>query len=61
MATAALLLARATTAPPVGAAALKVSVPVEVFPAVTPGGLRLNSERVGIGVTVIAADLLLPP
>lgn len=61
MATAVSLLARVTTAPPVGAAALKVTVPVELFPAVTLTGLRLNRERVVIGVTVSAADLPLPP
>jgi uncharacterized protein len=37
------------------------AVPLEAFPAVALGGLRLNSERVVIGVTVSAADLSLPP
>jgi hypothetical protein len=50
-----------TTAPPAGAAALNVTVPLEVFPAITLGGLRVSSERVATGVTVSVADLPLPP
>ena len=52
VATAVLLLASATTAPPAGATAVKVTLPLEVVPAVTLAGLRLNEERVGTGVTV---------
>ena len=39
-----------TTAPPVGAAALKVTVPVEEFPPTTLVGLRDSAEIVGIVV-----------
>jgi len=58
MATAVSLLARVTTAPLVGAAALKVTVPVELFPAVTLAGLRLNSERVVAGITLTTTEKL---
>ena len=46
MATAVLLLESATAAPPAGAAALRVTVPVEGAPPVTLVGLRLTEERV---------------
>src|SRR5947209_10320106 len=46
-----LLLDRLTTAPPLGAGALSVTVPVEELPPVTLDGLRLREESVG-GVTV---------
>jgi len=52
VATAVLLLASATTAPPADAGALRVTVPIEALPFVTLAGLRLNEERVGTGVTV---------
>ena len=39
-----------TTAPPVGAAALKVTVPVEEFPPTTLVGLRDSAEIVGVVV-----------
>ena len=39
-----------TTAPPAGAAALKVTVPVEEFPPTTLVGLRDSAEIVGIVV-----------
>ena len=50
-----------TTAPPLGAAALKVTVPVDALPPVTLLGLRLKAESVdpvggGDGPTVIAAN-----
>ena len=38
-----------TTAPPVGAAALKVTVPVEEFPPTTPVGLRVCEDKVSAG------------
>src|SRR5436189_6332328 len=57
VATLVLLLERATTAPPLGAGALSVTVPVEELPPVTLVGLRLSDESVGgAGVTVSEAD-----
>src|SRR5437773_12457823 len=47
VATLVLLLERATTAPPLGAGALSVTVPVEELPPVTLVGLRLSDESVG--------------
>src|SRR5438093_13201911 len=48
-----LLLDKLTTAPPLGAGALSVTVPVEELPPVTLDGLRLSDESVGgAGVTV---------
>ena len=38
-----------TTAPPLGAAPLKVTLPREEVPPVTLVGLRLNAESVGLG------------
>ena len=55
-----LLLDSETTAPPLGAAALSVTVPVEALPPVTVDGLRVSEESVG-GVTVSAADCVTPP
>ena len=64
LATVVLLLERVTAAPPDGAAALKVTVPVDEFPPVTLVGFRLSEERVGrgggTGVTVSEADLVTP-
>jgi len=60
-----LLLESVTTAPPVGAAPLSVTVPVEEFPPVTLVGFSVNEESVGAGggagVTVSEADLVTPP
>ena len=57
VATLVLLLDRLTTAPPLGAAALSVTVPVEELPPVTLDGLRLSAVSVGAaGVTVSDAD-----
>jgi hypothetical protein len=56
----ALLLASATSAPPAGAAALSVTVPVDPTPPVTLVGFRLRDETV-IGITVSAPDLVAPP
>jgi hypothetical protein len=52
---AALLLESATTAPPAGAAVVRVTVPVEGVPPTTLGGLRdtLRSDRVGITKSVV--------
>ena len=60
VATAGLLLDSATTTPPAGAAALRVTVPVEGVPHFTLVGARLTEARVG-GVTVSPADLVTPP
>lgn len=61
-----LLLESATTAPPAGAALVKVTVPVEdCTPPTTLEGLSVNTERVGggsgTGVTVSVADRVAPP
>src|SRR5258707_705487 len=45
LATVVLLLESATVAPPDGAAAVNVTVPVEEFPPVTLVGLRVSEER----------------
>jgi len=56
VAAAVLLLVRLTTAPPLGAGPLSITVPVEGFPPVTLVGFRLTEERVaGGGVTVSEA------
>jgi len=64
LATVVLLLESVTAAPPDGAAAVKVTVPVDEFPPVTLVGFRLSEERVGrggaTGVTVSEADLVTP-
>ena len=54
-----LLLDKLTTAPPLGAGALSVTVPVEELPPVTLVGLRLREESVG-GVTVSEAVRVVP-
>ena len=46
VATDVLLLERVTTAPPEGAAAVRVTVPVELFPPLTLVGLRVSEESV---------------
>ena len=61
-----LLLESMTIAPPVGAALVRVTVPVEdCRPPTTLEGLSVNEERVsggrGTGVTVSEADLVTPP
>ena len=62
VATLVLLLERVTTAPPLGAGPLSVTVPVEEFPPVTLVGLRLSDESVGgAGVTVSEAVRVAPP
>src|SRR5579859_4665469 len=61
LAAAGLLLESRTWIPPAGAAALKVTVPVEACrPPTTLAGFRVNEERVGSGgATVSVAGLLL--
>ena len=56
-----LLLARVTTAPPLGAAALSVTVAVELLPPTTVVGLRASEERgEETGVTVSCAVCVAP-
>jgi hypothetical protein len=52
-------LASATSAPPAGAAPFRVTVPVEVFPAVTELGVSDTAEIAG-GVTVNVAERVVP-
>jgi len=62
-ATAGLVLERETTAPPLGAGPLRVTVPVEdptKGPPVTLVGLRFTEETIG-GITVSEAVLVPPP
>ncbi|SRR5437867_1716007 len=62
VATLVLLLERATTAPPLGAGPLSVTVPVEELPPVTLVGLRLSDESVGaLPTTVNALGLVAVP
>jgi hypothetical protein len=50
-----------TTAPPVGAAAVNVTVPVDAFPPVVDAGFRVMDESAGTaGLTVKDAVLLTP-
>jgi len=59
-----LLLESMTCAPPAGAGALSVTVPVEVCrPPTTLVGFSISEETVGSGggVTVSVADMLTPP
>ncbi len=64
LATFVLLLESVTTAPPEGAAPLRVTVPVEEFPPMTLVGFTESEESVGAGggagVTVSEADLVTP-
>src|SRR5437899_11692828 len=62
VATLVLLLERATTAPPLGAGPLSMTVPVEELPPVTLVGLRLSDESVGaLATTVHALALVAVP
>ena len=58
-----MLLVRVTVAPPEGAAALRVTVPVELFPPLTLVGFRVSEERltVPVGVMVNVACFELDP
>ena len=60
MAALVLLLVNATTAPPAGAAALSVTVPVLFAPPVTAVGLTLTPTRATGGFTVSVAVLATP-
>ena len=58
-----LLLERLTVAPPLGAAPLSVTVPVEGDPPVTVLGLRVTEVRAGLdeeGMTVREAVMVTP-
>ena len=57
VATAVLLLASVTTAPPVGAAALSVAVPCDEFPPTTVEGLSDSAERAGATGTACGVKL----
>ena len=59
-AAAVLLLCKVTTAPPVGAARVKVTVPVELLPPTTDVGLNVSEDKDAGAVTVSVA-LWLPP
>ena len=63
VATEVLLLERLTTAPPLGAGALSVTVPIESSPPFTVEGLSVSDDRLpagGGGVTVSAAVFVTP-
>jgi hypothetical protein len=55
----ALLLARATAIPPVGAALLKVTVPVAEAPLLTLVGLSATDERTALAAAVIVSAAVL--
>ena len=57
------LLERATTAPPLGAAPLSVTVPIDDVPPLTLAGLRVteDSATAVAGFTVSKVVLVVPP
>ena len=55
-----LLLESVTCAPPAGAGAFSVTVPVEELPPVTLVGLTVSDETIG-GITVSVAVRVAPP
>jgi hypothetical protein len=57
----ALLLASVTTAPPVGAAAVKVTVPVTDVPPVTLAGLTVTELKDAVATAVTARDAVCVP
>ena len=61
LATPGLVLDSDTTAPPLGAGALSVTVPVDELPPVTLDGFRLSAESVGGLTTVNALALVAVP
>jgi hypothetical protein len=58
VATAVLLLASVTTAPPVGAAPFSVTVPVDPVPPITSVGFTETDEIVG---AITVSDVFWPP
>src|ERR1700681_3059219 len=60
VATAVLSLDRLTTAPPVGAAPLNITVPVDDVPPVTPVGFKFRDETVTAGGLTVSAALAIP-
>ena len=60
VAAAVLLLESVTCAPPAGAGAFSVTVPVEGLPPVTLVGLTVSEETIG-GITVSEAVCVAPP
>ena len=60
VATAVLLLDSVTTAPPLGAAPLRVTVPCEELPPVTLLGFSVSEDRVTAGETVSVAVWVTP-
>jgi len=61
VAAAVLLLDKLTTAPPVGAAAVRVTVPVDGTVPATSVGFKLNEDNAAGAVTVSEVVLVIPP
>ena len=61
VAAAVLPLIRETTAPPVGAGPLSVTVPVEGDPPVTLVGFSVSEERVRAGGSTVSEAVLVAP
>jgi hypothetical protein len=55
-----LLLDNETTAPPVGAAPVSVTVPVAAIPPVTVGGLSDTAE-IMIGGVIVSVEMMVTP
>src|SRR5437667_12253825 len=57
-ATPVLLLDKLTTAPPLGAGALSVTVPVDELPPVTLDGLKVSEVKAGVVTVSVAAGVV---